>query len=390
MGDPAVRDRGAVPLRRPRVKPEHRPYLTVDGHVRIGSVIHGIGAEIEDPDGWVWALVQALDGTRTPTRTAGEIAAAHPELTAADVLRAMADLAEAGFLEDAAATVPEAFTERETERYGRGVALLRWMDRSPRADSWELQLRLAKARVLLIGLGGAGGIAAQGLVASGVGRLHCVDPDVVELSNLNRQLLYREQDIGRPKVDAALESLRALNTDVEVTGARQEIRGPEDLERLLRRTPAQEQDAAHDLLVLSADRPAALRRWANRACLATRTPWVEGGYRGPHITVGVYVPGRGACFECHRDQDAAARDLRLAPGQDEESVSPRMEWGPVNAATATLSAGLLVHAAISALTGVPPVEPGYRHGINLMTPGEPDLNRYPRRDTCPACAGLAP
>ncbi|MET7475655.1 ThiF family adenylyltransferase [Streptomyces sp. NPDC005648] len=354
--------------------------------MRIGSVVHGIGAEIEDPDGWVWALTQALDGTRTAPEIADTVAVAHPGLAAADVLGAMADLAEAGFLEDASAPMADGFSGRGRERYGRGVALLRWMDRSPRIDSWELQLRLAHARVLLVGLGGAGGLAAQGLVASGVGHLHCVDPDVVELSNLNRQVIYRERDIGRPKIDAALESLRALNSDVEVTGTRTEIGAVEDLEALLRRGS---EDGRHDLLVLSADRPSGIRHWANRACLSTGTPWVEGGYRGPCVSVGVYAPGRGACFECHRDQDADSRDLRLAPGQDPESVSPRMDWGPVNAATAILSAGLLVHAALNALTGVPAVEPGFRYGMNLMLPGEPETNRYPRRPACPACGGSA-
>ncbi|MFD9652066.1 hypothetical protein [Streptomyces mirabilis] len=51
-------------LRRPRIKPEHRPYRTIDGNVRIGSVIHGIGAEIEDPQGWVWTLVETMAGWR--------------------------------------------------------------------------------------------------------------------------------------------------------------------------------------------------------------------------------------------------------------------------------------------------------------------------------------
>src|SRR6185437_7359027 len=104
--------------------------------------------------------------------------------------------------------------------------LLRWMDLSPRASPWSAQLRLRRARVLVLGVGGTGGAAAQILVASGVGAVHTVDPDVVELSNLNRQLLYRETDIGRPKTDAALAALRALNSDVTVTGERYEVRGP--------------------------------------------------------------------------------------------------------------------------------------------------------------------
>ncbi|MGW1497718.1 hypothetical protein ACWCQW_03865 [Streptomyces mirabilis] len=69
-------------LRRPRSKPGHQPYRTIEGNVRIGSVIHGIGAEIEDPQGWVWTLVETMDGTREPSAVVGEVLRAHPELPA--------------------------------------------------------------------------------------------------------------------------------------------------------------------------------------------------------------------------------------------------------------------------------------------------------------------
>ncbi|KUN45792.1 thiamine biosynthesis protein ThiF [Streptomyces olivochromogenes] len=407
------------------MKPEHRPYRTIDGNVRIGSVIHGIGAEIEDPQGWVWTLVETMDGTREPSAVVGEVLRAHPELpdlTAEDARQAMADLLDAGFVEDAAAPVP--VSERERLRYSRGVPLLRWMDLGPRTSPWDAQLRLRRARVLLVGVGGTGGYAAQSLVASGVGRLHCVDPDVVELSNLNRQPLFRESDLGRPKVTAALATLRALNSDVTVTGERREIRHPADLAELIRtgapeaqsepkragtpQAPNEPNQAAppqapndpkqagapevpypsrgsYDLLVLAADRPDDIRRWANRVCLAADLPWVDAGYRGPLVTAGVHVPGRGACWECLRAGEVARRELRLAPGQDDGVASPHLPWNPATAVTAGLSGGLLAHAALALLTGVPALDPGFRFGMNLMLPGDPVLQRSPRRPDCPVC-----
>lgn len=423
-------------LRRPRIKPEHRPYRTIDGNVRIGSVIHGIGAEIADPQGWVWTLVETMDGTREPSAVVGEVLRAHPELpdlTPEDARQAMADLLDAGFVEDAAAPVP--VSERERLRYSRGVPLLRWMDLGPRTSPWDAQLRLRRARVLLVGVGGTGGYAAQSLVASGVGRLHCVDPDVVELSNLNRQPLFRESDLGRPKVTAALATLRALNSDVTVTGERREIRHPADLADLIRtgapeaptepkraetpevpseptqagppEAPSRPKQAgtpqapsepiqagapdpppsrdSYDLLVLAADRPDDIRRWANRVCLAADLPWVDAGYRGPLVTAGVHVPGRGACWECLRAGEVARRELRLAPGQDDGVASPHLPWNPATAVTAGLSGGLLAHAALALLTGVPTLDPGFRFGINLMLPGDPVLQRFPRQPDCPAC-----
>lgn len=366
-------------IRKPRVKPEHRPYRTVDGNIRIGSVIYGLGAEISDPDGWIWTLTEAMDGARSPAEVAAAVRVRHPWLPAADVVEAMGELLAAGFLEDAGAGPPVELSEREHNRYAKGVPLLRWMDRQPRASAWELQLRLRRSRVLLVGVGGTGSFAAQALVSSGVGLLHCVEPDVVELSNLNRQLLFREDDIGRPKLDAALASLRALNSDVAVTGERRAVGGPDDLAALLA--------PGYDLLALCADHPAEVRGWANTACLAAGTPWVDGGYRGPLVSVGVHVPGRGACWECHRAGDRERRDLRLGPDQGEEAASPRMPWNPVNAVTAGLSGSLLAHAALALLTGVPAMEPGFRFGLNLVRPEEPAVDRFGRRTDCPACGG---
>lgn len=371
----------------PRVKPEHRAYRTVDGNVRIGSVVYGIGAEIEDPEGWIWTLVESMDGSRTTSAVRDRVTRAHPGVSAEDVDRAIADLLDAGHVERAGAATPAELSADERTRYGRGMTLLRWMDSTPRESSWDVQLRLREARVLLVGVGGTGGHAAQALVASGVGNLHCVDPDVVELSNLNRQPLFRERDIGSPKVDAALADLRALNSDVLVTGERRAVTGPDDLAGLLEAAPpgAAPGPGPYDLLVLSADRPPEIRRWANRACLDAGVPWADAGYRGPLVTVGVHAPGRGPCWECLRLGEVERRDLRLPPGRTEEAASPRMDWNPVNAVTAGLSGALLAHAAIALLTGVPDIRPGFRFGINLMVPGEPALERFDRRPDCPSC-----
>ena len=81
----------------------------------------------------------------------------------------------------------------------------------------EGQRRLLEAHVLLIGAGGLGCPLAQYLAAAGVGHLGLVDPDVVDASNLQRQILYSTADVGRPKVEVVTERVAALNPDVEVT-----------------------------------------------------------------------------------------------------------------------------------------------------------------------------
>jgi hypothetical protein len=86
----------------------------------------------------------------------------------------------------------------------------------------QAESEIRDATVTILGVGGSGGIAALALAASGVGHLNCVDPDVVELSNLSRQILYTEADIGQPKADSAVTRLIQLNSDIKITGQRTE------------------------------------------------------------------------------------------------------------------------------------------------------------------------
>lgn len=100
------------------------------------------------------------------------------------------------------------FTDDEVERYARHLVL--------REVGGPGQQRLKAASVLVVGAGGLGAPAALYLAAAGVGRIVLADPDTVDTSNLQRQVIYADADVGRVKVEAAAERLRALNPHVHV------------------------------------------------------------------------------------------------------------------------------------------------------------------------------
>ncbi len=100
------------------------------------------------------------------------------------------------------------FTEEQVRRYSRHMLL-------PTVGAMG-QKKLLNARVLLLGAGGLGSPAALYLAAAGVGTIGIVDFDTVDLSNLQRQILHRQEDVGKPKVESAMRTLKSLNPDVNV------------------------------------------------------------------------------------------------------------------------------------------------------------------------------
>jgi adenylyltransferase/sulfurtransferase len=159
----------------------------------------------------------------------------------------------------------------------------------------EGQQRLLGARVLIIGVGGLGSPVAMYLAASGVGHLVLVDYDMVELSNLQRQIVHTTDRIGMHKVNSAQSTLAALNPEVRVTA----IAGQLDPEALV------EQVQLADAVVDCSDN-FATRFALNRVCVANKTPLISGAAIRLEGQVAVFCPGRAdsPCYRClYKDMD---------------------------------------------------------------------------------------
>ena len=147
------------------------------------------------------------------------------------------------------------------------------------------QQALARARVLIVGLGGVGGPAALYLAAAGIGGLTLVDDDTVALSNLQRQIVFDTADVGRAKVEAGTERLEALNPGVAIRTL---------AERLTTAT-ATGMIAGHDLVLDGSD-DFATRFAVNAACVAAGVPLVSGALGRWSGQVAVFE-GR-PCYRC--------------------------------------------------------------------------------------------
>ena len=173
---------------------------------------------------------------------------------------------------------PSAMTPREAERYARQMIL------------GEIgaagQARLAAARVAVIGAGGLGAPAATYLAAAGVGHLVIIDGDRVERSNLHRQPVHHDADVGRPKAESAADTLRALNPDIEVTAV-SEFLTAENALRLL---------GGCDVVVNGSDN-FPTRYLVSDACVLLGRPLVDASILRFEGRLAVYLPRMG-CYRC--------------------------------------------------------------------------------------------
>ena len=149
------------------------------------------------------------------------------------------------------------------------------------------QQKLKAARVLVIGAGGLGSPAALYLAASGVGVLGVIDNDRVDLSNLQRQVLYDTGSVGQPKAEAAAQRLRGLNSEIELIAHQAELSAANVCEIF----------SGYDVVLDGTDR-FKTRYLTNDACVLMRKPLVSAAIHRFEGQAMTYVPARGPCYRC--------------------------------------------------------------------------------------------
>ena len=173
--------------------------------------------------------------------------------------------------------MPTGLTPAERERYGRQIL----------SFGEEGQERLKGAHIVIAGAGGLGSPAAIYLAVAGVGRLALIDHDTVEATNLNRQILHGDADLGRPKVESGIETLRALNPSIQVEGKRVTI------------TEENVVDLVGDADgIVDAMDNYPIRFMLNRVAHERGIPLFHGAVRGFHGQATTCLPGHGPCLAC--------------------------------------------------------------------------------------------
>jgi len=213
-------------------------------------------------------------------------------------------------------------SEKELDRYSRQVML--------EEIGYQGQLKLKQAKVCVVGVGGLGNPITARLAAMGVGNIRIVDRDVIELSNLHRQTMFNEDDVGQVKVETAAKKLRKLNPDIVI----------EELPVSINDYTAFDAVDGCDVVIDALDSVNA-RYSLNKACIEKKIPFVTGaavGVTGQSFTI---LPNESACYHC------------LFPALDEDSM-PTCSIEGVHPSILSIIGGIEVSEAVKIITGKEP------------------------------------
>jgi molybdopterin/thiamine biosynthesis adenylyltransferase len=251
---------------------------------------------------------------------------------------------------------PGTFREAELDRYARHILL--------REIGGPGQKRLKAARVLVVGAGGLGSPALMYLAAAGVGTIGVIDADVVEGSNLQRQVIHTDDRIGMPKVFSAETAMRALNPFIEVL----------PYNRKLDETNAATLVADYDLVLDGTD-SFDTRSLVNRACVAAGVPLISGAIAQWEGQLGLFDPARGGpCYAC------------VFPVKPAPDLVPTCAEAGVAAPLPGVIGSMMAMEAVKHLTGAGETLTG-RLMIHDALYAETRVIGVKRRVDCDACGG---
>lgn len=243
-------------------------------------------------------------------------------------------------------------TSEELQRYSRQVML--------EEIGFEGMEKLRAAKVCVVGAGGIGNPVVTQLVAMGVGKLRIVDRDVIEITNLHRQHLYTEDDVGRVKVEAAADRLRKMNPGVEI----------EPVPTSVTKYTAESIVKGFDLVIDALDSVDA-RYALNDACIKHSIPLIYAGAIGMLGSVTTIIPNKTACLRC------------LFPALNEDEM-PACSTEGVHPSILYLVGGIQVSEAVKIITGQQPTLVNKLLYVDLNELSFEKV-QIARQDECPAC-----
>lgn len=248
----------------------------------------GIAIQLDDPSKFIANVCRVMDGNKTVAEIAKCLSTEYPNETKyIDKLLSVLD--GEYLLEDASLNIPNYLTEYDEARWSRNIEFFGSYCKA-KDNKFTYQEKLKLVKVAIFGLGGVGSNVLYNLAAMGVSNITAVDCDQVELSNLNRQIIYNESDIGQSKSETAKQRISQFIPQANLAFIDKRISSTEDIDQIIE---------GHDFVIAAIDHPRQfIMDWFNIACVKHKIPFLCGSLDSRVVVYYTISPGKTGCIEC--------------------------------------------------------------------------------------------
>ncbi|MES5953260.1 ThiF family adenylyltransferase [Bacillus fungorum] len=361
-----------------KVQPKKKlayPTVQMDNNVYIGGF--GSITKYDDPNNSVATLINLMDGSRTVAEITDIMVEKFKDLTKEDVIEAIVDMSHDGFLEDTNHIGSDILNNYELERYHRNINFFSTYATLD-VNKYKIQKKICDTKVCIIGLGGLGSHIAYDLAGLGIGHIKAIEFDTVDLSNLNRQILYNYEDIGQKKATLAEKRIKQFNPNINFTAIEKKITSAEDVAKEIK---------GFDYVILVADRPKTLlARWVNEGIVKSNIPLLCAGLeaqRAMHYTV---VPGVTGCIECWLSSVSEKDPISYAVLEERRRLDLTGDNTAIVPLVSTIT-GMICAELIRLITGIrPSTSSGKLISIDFDTMSTKVAEEWSKNEKCTLCS----
>lgn len=297
--------------------------------------------EFDDPDGDISYLFELLKSGRNYADIQQAFLSSFPHSPFTDYMETVDSL---GLVEQTDVDI-QVLSEHDRNRWSRNLEFFNTM-LPYGGNKFGVQCRIKDARVCLLGCGGLGSHILFELAALGIENITITDFDTIELSNMNRQILYKNSDIGKAKVFTAKERISEFNPAMNVTANSLRINSAQEVRDTI---------AGHDLVICVADKPRdKMVKWLNEACCEQRIPFINGGLDQRRALFYSVIPGITGCVECWHSSIPEGSVQKQIVNTDLTYEKDYSAPAPALSALVSVATGVIVSEAIKILTGLQP------------------------------------
>lgn len=358
----------------PRLKSTVQFYQ-LDGNVFFAST--GLAMQLEDPTGFIASLCQKLDGQKSIDVIGAELASKHPE-EAKYLTNALHALNEAKLIENAQLEPSNDLNEYDIQRWSRNIEFFGAFA-AYENNKFEAQAYLKNLKVTLLGLGGLGSHILYDLAALGVQHIKAIDFDRIELSNLNRQILYSKADIGKLKTEAAEKRIKEFLPEGNFEFINKKLESQQDVDSVIKNA---------DIVICVADRPRKdMLAWLNQSCIKYCIPYINGGVDTKRAILFSVIPGISGCAECWKQTVEKQNSVASKLNKIEMQEGPQGIFGPAIVSFVSTLTGLMLSEFIKIVTGISTVQT-----TNKLTAFDFEsfqlnaVETWEKQADCPVCA----